>query len=73
MSLMFFSIMFWNCQGVLSQGFCRTFNGFVRNYNPTLVAVFEPKVSGIKADNFIRKSSFARSHKVEGVGFSGGI
>ena len=73
MSLMFFSIMFWNCQGVLSQGFCRTFNGFVRSYNPTLVAVFEPRVSGIKADNFIRKSGFARSHRVEAVGFSRGI
>lgn len=70
---MFFSIMFWNCQRVLSQGFRRTFNGLVKNYNPTLVAVFEPRVSDIKADNLIRKSGFARSHRVEAMGFSGGI
>ncbi|KAH9648695.1 reverse transcriptase domain-containing protein [Citrus sinensis] len=58
---------------VLSQGFRRTFNGLVKNYNPTLVAVFEPRVSDIKADNLIRKSGFARSHRVEAMGFSGGI
>ena len=70
---MLFSIMFWNCQGVSSKGFHRTFKGFVKNYTPTMVAILEPKVSGIRADNFIRSSGFARSHRVKAVGFSRGI
>lgn len=65
--------MFWNYQWVLTHGFCRIFNGYVSNYNPTLVVVFEPRISGIKADNFITKNGFARSHRVEVVGFCGGI
>ena len=65
--------MFWNCQGVSSKGFRRTFKGFVKNYTPTMVAILEPRVSGIRADNFIRSSGFARSHRVEAVGFSRGI
>lgn len=65
--------MFWNYQGVLTHGFRRIFNCYVSNYNPALVVVFEPRISGIKADNFIRKNGFARSHRVEVVGFYGGI
>ena len=33
----------------------------------------EPCISGIKADEFIKKSGFDNSHRVEAVGFSGGI
>ena len=33
----------------------------------------ESHISGIKADEFIKKSGFDKSHRVEAVGFSGGI
>ncbi|XP_024042959.1 uncharacterized protein LOC112099735 [Citrus clementina] len=33
----------------------------------------EPRISGIKADDFIKKSGFACSNRVEAEGFSGGI
>ncbi|XP_024041873.1 uncharacterized protein LOC127898857 [Citrus sinensis] len=33
----------------------------------------EPRTSGVKADEFIKKSGFDYSHRVEAVGFSGGI
>lgn len=71
--LMMYNIMFWNCQGALSPGFCRTFKTLVSNYRLNMVALFEPRISGAKADNFIKKSGFQRSHRVEARGFSGGI
>ncbi|KAE8673109.1 hypothetical protein F3Y22_tig00111812pilonHSYRG00278 [Hibiscus syriacus] len=38
-----------------------------------IFAMFEPRVSGAKADEFIRKSGFDRSFRIEANGFSGGI
>ncbi|KAA3469708.1 reverse transcriptase [Gossypium australe] len=45
----------------------------MERYNSCLVTFFETKISGIKADNFIRNSSFDNSLKVEAKGFSSGI
>ncbi|XP_038715030.1 uncharacterized protein LOC120008723 [Tripterygium wilfordii] len=67
------SIMLWNVQGAASPGFRRAFKTLIQTYKPKLVALFEPRCSGIKADEFIRKNRFERSHRVEAVGFSGGI
>ena len=67
------SFLFWNCQGVASQFLRRTFKMFVQNYKPKIVALCEPRISGIKADDFIRFSSYEHSHRVEAAGFSGGI
>lgn len=33
----------------------------------------EPRISGSKADNFIKNNGFDKSHQVEAKGFSGGI
>ena len=38
-----------------------------------MVVVMEPKISAQRADNFIKASGFDRSHRVEAVGFLGGI
>lgn len=65
--------MFWNVQGAASKSFYRTFVSFCRNYNPSMVVILEPRISGLKADHFIKKSGFDRSHRVEAIGFSGGI
>ena len=67
------SIMFWNVQGAASGNFWRAFKTILKNYNPSMVVVMETRVSGIKADEFIKKSGFEFSHQVEAVGFSGGI
>lgn len=72
-SFMSISIMFWNVQGAASTKFRRSFKTIVRNYNPSLVVLLEPQISGAKADDFIRKSGFESSHRVEAVGFAGGI
>ena len=38
-----------------------------------MVVLMEPRISGSKADEFIKKCRFHNSHCVEAVGFSGGI
>lgn len=45
----------------------------MKNYNPSFVVLMEPRISGVKADEFIKKSGFDNSHRVEVVGFSRGI
>ena len=67
------SVLFWNVQGAGSPSFRRIFATLVKSYNPTIVVILEPRISGKKADDFIRKSGFDRSHRVEATGFSGGI
>ena len=67
------SIMFWNVQGAASGVFRCSFKTIIRNYDSSMVVLMEPRTSGAKADNFIKKSGFEYSHRVEAVGFSGGI
>ena len=38
-----------------------------------MVALVEPRISGKKVDDFIIRSGFERSHRIEAEGFSGGI
>ncbi|KAH9751258.1 putative ribonuclease H protein [Citrus sinensis] len=49
----------------------QTFKALVQKYNPSMVALFEPRISGKKADEFIIRSGFERSHRIEAEGFSG--
>ena len=56
--LMMISIMYWNVQGAASADFRRSFRTIVKNYNPSLVVLMEPRISGVKADDFIKKSGF---------------
>ena len=65
------SILFWNCQGVASPGFRRAFIIMNKIYNLDIVAILEPKISGVKADNFIKRSGFESSHRVEAESFAG--
>ena len=70
---MIISIMYWNVQGAASANFRRSFRTIIKNYNPSMVVLMEPRISGVKADDFIKKSGFDQSHRVEAVGFFGGI
>ena len=71
--IMSVSIMFWNVQGAASGEFRRSFKTMIKNYNPSMVVLMEPRISGVKADDFIKKSGFDYLHRVEAMGFSGGI
>ncbi|XP_016742979.1 uncharacterized protein [Gossypium hirsutum] len=44
-----------------------------REHKPDLVGLLETRVSGPKADSIISKLDFECSHRMEAVGFSGGI
>ncbi|KAK9232243.1 hypothetical protein WN943_022488 [Citrus x changshan-huyou] len=57
----------------LAPEFRRTFKALIQKYNPSMVALFEPRISGKKTDKFIIRSGFERSHRIEAEGFSGGI
>ncbi|KAL4319850.1 hypothetical protein GQ457_18G018210 [Hibiscus cannabinus] len=46
---------------------------FTRIHKPDIFVVLEPRISGDKADLFIRRSQFDCSYRVEAEGFSGGI
>ncbi|GMI80936.1 hypothetical protein HRI_001762900 [Hibiscus trionum] len=66
-------VIFWNVQGALSSEFYRCFKLLVQVQRPDVIALFEPRISGPKADRFIRRSGFDCSYRVEANGFSGGI
>ena len=65
--------MLWNTQGAASLSFRRCFLTLVQNYKPSLVVLLEPRISGCKADNFIKRSGFDNSYRVEAEDFAGGI
>ena len=65
--------MLWNVQRAGATDFRLSFDAIIQCYNLSTVVMFEPRISGQKADNFIWGCGFKRSYKIEAVGFSGGI
>ncbi|KAL4303954.1 hypothetical protein GQ457_10G016280 [Hibiscus cannabinus] len=60
-------------EGASSGPFGRQFRSFMREHKPNIVALFEPRISGIVADRVIARMGFSNSYRVETNGFSGGI
>ncbi|KAL4369591.1 hypothetical protein GQ457_05G011030 [Hibiscus cannabinus] len=44
----------------------------MQDKKPDMMALFEPRINGVAVDNFIRRSGFECSYRVEAQGFSGG-
>ena len=44
-----------------------------KNFDLHVIALFEPRISGIQADRTIRRIGLPNSYLVEATGFSGGI
>ncbi|XP_050222138.1 uncharacterized protein LOC126672232 [Mercurialis annua] len=65
--------MVWNVQGAGSKARKRVFRNFCLKYRLDIVGIVEPRISGRKADDFVKASGFDFSHRVEANGFSGGI
>ncbi|KAL4363646.1 hypothetical protein GQ457_04G012640 [Hibiscus cannabinus] len=63
----------WHTNSVFEQPSDTVMQFLLRNKRPDIVAIFEPRISGLAAYRFIRKSSFDSSYRVEAQGFSGGI
>lgn len=43
----------------------------MNHYKLNLVALVKPRINGERANDFIRKCGFMRTHKVELIGFAG--
>lgn len=71
--VMSFAIMLWDYRGIHSKGFQWMFKSIIANYNLSMVVILKPQSSVKKAGNFISNNGFDRSHRVEAVGFFGGI
>ncbi|KAI9099052.1 hypothetical protein K1719_024819 [Acacia pycnantha] len=59
--------------GASAKKFPSIFRSYVANYKPDIFVLVEPKISGVRADNVIKKLRFIHSHRVEASEFSGGI
>lgn len=65
------NILIWNCQGAVSHVFRRTLKQHLRDYNPSIACLLEPKVSGTQANDICFSLDFNEWLRVEAFGFSG--
>ncbi|KAL4386967.1 hypothetical protein GQ457_09G022180 [Hibiscus cannabinus] len=63
----------WRTNSVFEQPSDTVMQFLLRNKRPYIVAILEPRISGLAADRFIQKSGFESYYRVEAQGFSGGI
>lgn len=66
-------ILSWNCQWAKNTLFIGALSTLIQLDSPHVIALFEPRISGEKADRVIRQIGYPNSHRLEAVGFSGGI
>ncbi|KAA3479952.1 reverse transcriptase [Gossypium australe] len=62
-----------NGKGCVSRNFLRAFREYNAIHRPHIVCLVEPRVSGNKANIIIENLGLNFSHRVEAVGYSGGI
>ncbi|KAJ4842416.1 hypothetical protein Tsubulata_039883 [Turnera subulata] len=65
--------MVWNCRGAGSSEFMATVKEYVSVNKPQVLILVEPRISGRTADRVVRRIGFSHSHRVEAIGFSGGV
>ncbi|KAK8493113.1 hypothetical protein V6N12_037513 [Hibiscus sabdariffa] len=66
-------LLFWNCQGATSIPFRSIFHSLVREHHPRVLSLFEPRVSGSRANKVVAYLGFSHSFRIEAHGFGGGI
>ena len=59
--MLFMNFIFWNCRGAGNNGFCEVMHDMRRLVRCNILAVAEPRVSGVKADKIIEKLNFENS------------
>ncbi|CAN1160041.1 Putative ribonuclease H protein At1g65750 [Linum perenne] len=67
------SFLSWNCRGAGHKNFVSALKHYVQGYNPKMVAVLEPRISGERGNKIRRKLGFNFSFIEEAQGFKGGI
>ncbi|KAK8705639.1 hypothetical protein V6N13_049237 [Hibiscus sabdariffa] len=66
-------IFCWNAQGCGHPKFLTAIKQYIRDSRPFLLGIVEPRISGARADSVIAALGFHSSHRIEAVGFSGGL
>lgn len=67
------NICSWNYRGARTRTFPRLVKELRKNYGVQALIIIEPRVSSKRADTIVAKLGYDKSHRVEVVGFSGGI
>lgn len=63
----------WDSKGAGGKNFHNPVKDIMRIYNIDFLAILEPRISGNRAENVIKKIGLDDGVKVEAVGFSAGI
>ena len=61
------NFLFWNCRGAGNKGFCAVMHDLRGLYRNNILAVVEPRVSGLKADKIVEKLNYESSFRVEAL------
>ncbi|XP_028773909.1 uncharacterized protein LOC114730961 [Neltuma alba] len=63
----------WNCRGAGSRSFPILIRDIVTKFKVDILCLEEPRVSGNRADNVVKRLGFSHWIRVEASGYSGGI
>lgn len=66
------NVLSWNVRGAGKINFVATLKSFITLYNPVIIAILEPRISGDRADVVSRKLGFDGICRADPMGFSGG-
>lgn len=66
-------IVSWNCRGAGSRTFPHYVKDVTRKYYVDLLCLYEPRISGDKAERVSRKLGFSNWLRIEANGFARGI
>lgn len=67
------NIASWNCRGASGRAFHRINKDIVRKNNLGILCLLEPRISGSRADNVVRRLGFSNWVRVKASGFAWGI
>lgn len=67
------NVFCWNCRGAGSGNFIREMREYIRLYNPAIIVLMEPRISGVTADAVCKKLGRSRCIRSDADGFSGGV
>ncbi|XP_061376477.1 uncharacterized protein LOC133318493, partial [Gastrolobium bilobum] len=67
------SLLAWNCRGAAKKRFLGTLTSMIRKHRINLTAIFEPRISGEKAQKIIKRTWYNSCIVEEAQGFMGGI
>ncbi|KAF7822906.1 reverse transcriptase [Senna tora] len=68
-----FRVLSWNVRGACSGDFRRVFRELVARNKPNIVLLTETRVGGNRAQNIMNSLGFNSTHKIDLMGFAGGI